>query len=129
MTSLRAQFIRELTLRGRAERTIHSYVARVAAVSKYYQRSPDQLSDEEIRTWLAYLRAERKLSGSSLNVAVQAIRAFQEWVLSRERERCVRGVPKCKRETVRAEVYARSEMTKLLAAAPAGRDRALLSLL
>jgi len=38
-------------------------------------------------------------------------------------------VPKCKRETVRAEVHARSEINKLLAAAPEGRDRALLSLL
>jgi len=129
MTSLRAQFVRELTVRGRAQRTIHSYVARVAAISKYYKRSPDQLSDEEIRTWLDYLRAEQKLSGSSLDVAVQAIRAFQKWVLGRERERCVRGVHTCKRETVRAEVYARSEITKLLAAAPEGRDRALLSLL
>ena len=78
MTSLRAQFIRELTVHGRAERTIHSNVARVAALSEYYKRSPDRLSDEEIRTWLAYLRAERMLSTSSLNVAVQAIRAFQE---------------------------------------------------
>lgn len=129
MTSLRAQFVRELTVRGRAERTIHSYVARVAALSKYYKRSPDQLSDEEIRAWLAFLRAEKKLSGSSLNVAVQAIRAFQEWVLGRERERCVRGLPRCKRETVRAEVYAPSEIAKLLAAAPEGRNRALLSLL
>ncbi len=30
MTPLREQFIRELTIRGRAERTIHAYVARLA---------------------------------------------------------------------------------------------------
>lgn len=128
MSSLRVKFIREMTIRGRAERTIHSYVARVAALSKYHHRSPDQISDEEIRDWLEHLRAVRKLSGSSLNVAVQAVRAFQEWVLGRPRDECVRGVPKCKRETVRAQVYARSEIARLLAAAEPGRDHALLSL-
>ncbi len=35
MSSLRVKFIPELTIRGRAERTIHSYVARVAALSRY----------------------------------------------------------------------------------------------
>jgi len=129
MTSLRAKFIRELTIRGRAERTIHSYVARVAALSRYYHRSPDLITDEEIRGWLAHLRTERKLSGSSLNVAVQAVRAFQEWVLGRPRDACVGGVPKCKRDTVRAEVYARTEIARLLAATEPGRDHALLSLL
>ena len=85
MTSLRAKFIRELTIRGRAERTIHSYVARVAALSKYYHRSPDQITDEEIRAWLAHLRAERKLSGSSLNVAVQAGARIPKVGLGRDR--------------------------------------------
>ena len=129
MTSLRCKFIRELTLRGRAERTIQGYVAWVAALAKYYNRSPDQLSNEQIRVWLAHLRSERRLSASSLNVAVQAVRAFQEWVLGHEREACVRGVPKCKRDTVRAEVYAMSEIAALLKAANPGRDHVLLSLI
>jgi len=129
MTSLRNKFIRELTIRGRAERTIQAYVAWVAALAKYYDRSPDQLSNEQIRVWLAHLRSERRLSGSSLNVAVQAVRAFQEWVLGHDREVCVRGIPKCKRETVRAEVYAKSEIAALLRAANPGRDQVLLSLI
>ena len=53
MTPLREQFIRELTIRGRAERTIHAYVARLAALAKYYRRPPDRISDEEIRAWVA----------------------------------------------------------------------------
>jgi hypothetical protein len=92
MTPLRAQFIRELTIRGRAQRTIHAYVASLAALAKHYGRPPDRIADEEIRAWLEHLRTSRKLSGSSLNVAVQAVRAFQEWVLHRPREQCVSGV-------------------------------------
>ncbi|MBK8478128.1 MAG: hypothetical protein IPL39_18025 [Opitutaceae bacterium] len=36
MTTLRAQFIRELIIQGRAKRTIHAYVASLAAVAKHY---------------------------------------------------------------------------------------------
>lgn len=129
MSSLRAQYIRELTIRGRAERTIHAYVASVAALAKHYARPPDQIADVEIRGWLEHLRRERKLSGSSLNAAVHAVRAFQEWVLLRPREECVRGLPRCRRETRRAEVYAKSEIAAILQAAAAGRDRMLLAVL
>ena len=83
MTPLRAKFIRELTIRGRAERTIHADVASLASLAKHYGRPPDRISDEEIRAWLHYLRTERTLSGSSLNAAVPAVRAFQRWVLHR----------------------------------------------
>lgn len=129
MTSLREKFIRELTIRGRAERTIHAYVASLAALAQHYGRPPDRIGDEEIRTWLEHLRTARRLSGSSLNVVVQAVRAFQEWVLHRPREQCVSGVPKCKRAITRAEVYAPSEIAAILRAAPAGRDRMLLTLI
>jgi len=88
-----------------------------------------KFSDEEIRDWLAHLRTGRKLSGSSLNVAVNAVRAFQEWVLHRPREECVRGVPKCKRDVTRAEVYAQCELAAILRAAEPGRDQTLLTLI
>ena len=58
MTILRAQFTRELTIRGRAERTIQGYLAClrrrgrqacVASLAQYYHRPPDRIGDEEIR--------------------------------------------------------------------------------
>jgi len=128
MHPLRAKFERELVIRGRSERTIHAYVTRIRALSKHYQgRSPEKITDEEIRDWLHHLRAARKLSASSLNVAVNAVRAFHGLVLGRDPAAAIRGVPHCKRRTTRAEVYATSEIAALLAAAPAGRDGAFLT--
>ena len=49
MTTLREKFIRELTIRGRAERTIHAYVASLASLAKHYGRPPDRIADEEVR--------------------------------------------------------------------------------
>ena len=127
MHPLRVKFERELSIRGRSERTIHSYVASVAALARHYKRSPELISAEEIRDYLQYLRAELKLSASSLNVAVNAVRSFHTLVLGRDPTAAITGVPHCKRATTRAEVYALSEIAALLAAAPVGRDRAFLS--
>jgi integrase/recombinase XerD len=128
MHPLRVKFERELRIRGRSERTIHAYVACIRALTKHCQnRSPAQIGDEEIRDWLHHLRAVRRLSASSLNVAVNALRAFHSLVLERDPARMLTGIPRCKRATTRAEVYATAEMSRLLAAAPEGRDRAFLS--
>jgi len=127
MSLLREKFERELKIRGRSERTVHAYVASVHALTKYHRKSPDTISDEEIRDWLLHLVTVRKLSASSLNVAVNAIRSFHRYVLGRDPATAVDGVPHCKRATKRAEVYALSEIAALLAAAPAGRDRAFLT--
>ena len=112
-----------------SERTIHSYVACLAALAKYDGKSPDRNSDEQLRDWLHHLRGKRRLSGSSLNVAVNAVRAFQQYVLGRPREQTVSGVPNCKRGTTRAEVYALAEIAALLRAAREGRDRMMLKLI
>ena len=94
MSSLRAKFERELKIRGQSERTIHAYLTSVKELAEYYQKSPDQISDEQIRDWLLFLVQVRKLSGSSVNCAVQAVRAFQQYVLGRERAATVtEGVP------------------------------------
>jgi len=127
MSPLRAKFERELKIRGRSERTVHAYIASVHALAKYHHQSPDQIGDEQIRDWLLHLVKERKLAGSSVNCAVQAVRAFQQFVLGRERAATVTGVPRGKRATTRAEVYALAEITALLAAAPPWRDRAFLT--
>lgn len=127
MSSLREKFERELKIRGRSGRTIHAYVASVKALAAYYQKPPDQMSDEQIHEYLLFLVQEKKLAASSVNCAVQAIRAFQELVVGREREATVRGVPRGKRPTTRAEVYAPAEIAALLAAAPPWRDRVFLT--
>jgi len=75
MSSLREKFARELKIRGPTERTNHAYLTSVRALAKYYQKSPDQIGDEQIREWLLHLIRKRKLAGSSVNCAVQAVRA------------------------------------------------------
>ena len=105
MPTLRAKFIRELKIRGRSERTVHAYVASVCALAVFHKKPPDQLSDEQIRDWLLHLVTVRRLAGSSVNCAVHAVRAFQDWVLGRPRADTVRGVPRSKRAPTRADAH------------------------
>ncbi len=93
----------------------------------YYKRSPDRLNDEQIHTWLHHLIVKRRLSGSALNIAVNAVRAFLHMVLGRDPAGIAQGVPRGKRAITRALVYAISEVTALLTALARLRDRALLA--
>ena len=114
MTSLRAKYIRDLTVRGRAQRTQRAYTRYVAELACYYKRSPEQISYEEVTTWLYHLIKERQLSASSINVAVNAVRFLYAITLGRDTEGLLRSVPHIKHATRRAEVYARSELEAIL---------------
>src|SRR5580704_13047868 len=73
-TPLRAKYIRGLAIRGRAERTQQYYSRYVSELARYYHRSPELISYQEVADWLYYLIKERELSASSVNIAVNAVR-------------------------------------------------------
>jgi site-specific recombinase XerD len=74
MTTLRERMIEEMQIRNLSINTQDMYVRQVAAFAKYYNKSPDLLGAEEIRTYQLYLIHERKLSASSLNTTVCALK-------------------------------------------------------
>ena len=49
MTPIRKRMIRELELRRKAPTTVSSYVKAVQELARYYRRSADRISTEEIR--------------------------------------------------------------------------------
>jgi integrase len=60
MTALRAKYIRDLAVRGRALRTQGSYSSYLADLAGYYHRSPDQLTYDEVVDWIHHLIRERR---------------------------------------------------------------------
>ena len=60
MSKLRQQLIQELVLRDYSLRTQEAYVSAVYHLAKYYRRSPDQLSDQQIKDYLFYLAETKK---------------------------------------------------------------------
>jgi integrase/recombinase XerD len=84
MTELRRRMTEDLQLAGYSHRTIESYIDTVRVLAKYYHRSPDLLSDEEIRQFFVHLINERKLSASSITVYLCGIKFFIETTLKKK---------------------------------------------
>ena len=96
-TPLRQKFIEYLTLNRKAERTVHTYVSFIYALAKYHRRSPDLLGPQDIRQWLYHLIAERKQAASTVNLAINAVRAFYGGLLRRNIEPLLRRIKRPRR--------------------------------
>ena len=84
MTELRRRMREDLQLAGYSPRTVDSYIDTVRVLAKYYHRSPDLLTDEEVRQFFVHLISERKLSSSSITVYLCGIKFFFETTLKKK---------------------------------------------
>jgi len=123
MTPLRQRFIEELTRRNRAARTIETYVEAVARIARYFNRSPDLLTPEQVREFQLHL-VGRGLSWSLCNQVAAALRFFYRHVLNRDD--FVTCVPYGKRTRTLPVVLCPEDVRRLLDAVPPGRYRLML---
>ena len=59
MSELRTRMIEDMTSAGLAASTKAVYIQGVRGLAAYYGRSPDQLSEAEVRSYLLHLRDQR----------------------------------------------------------------------
>lgn len=76
--------IEEMELRGYAPSTIEGYVHVVSQLARHYHRSPDELSEEEVRRYLLHLTVDKKFARGSFSVVLGGIRFFYHQALGRE---------------------------------------------
>ena len=74
MSELRRKMLTDLRIRNYAERTQETYIGRVAEMARHLGRSPDELSGEEVREYLRYLKEERGVSRSVFAQVMGALR-------------------------------------------------------
>ena len=101
-------------MRGLARRTHETYIAAVVRLAKYYRRSPDQLTNDEVQAYLAHLILERKLSWSTCSQAANAFRFLYHVTLGHPRTDF--HVPLPKQPQKLPEILSREEVWRLLAA-------------
>jgi integrase/recombinase XerD len=114
MTPLRQRLIEEIALRGYSDKTKEAYVHAVACLAQYYRRSPDGLSDEELRSYLLHLHLETAKAASTLNVAVSGLRFFYQRVLNRPFTHLERNLPRPRQAKRRPKAYTVAEIKHLL---------------
>jgi integrase/recombinase XerD len=83
MTKLRQRMIEDMQLHGFSPSTQVQYVIAVRDLAQYFHRSPDQLSDEDLRRYFLYLTNERKLARSTTTIALCAIKFLYQKTVHR----------------------------------------------
>ncbi|MCP4362887.1 MAG: site-specific integrase [Chloroflexi bacterium] len=56
MTPLRQRMLADMQLRGLAPKTQDAYLRAVRQLAAYFNKSPDQVTEEEIRAYFLYLK-------------------------------------------------------------------------
>jgi integrase/recombinase XerD len=84
MTKLREKMIEDLQLRGLSSKTQELYVRAVQHVAEHYRKSPDKITEDELREYFLYLVQIRDVSPSTLRVALCGIKFFYQHTLQRE---------------------------------------------
>ena len=83
MTELRQRMIEDMRLRGLTEGTRQVYLQAVKHLAAHYGRSPDLLTEDEVRDFLLYLTETRKLAKSTVRIHLFAIKFPYRMTLQR----------------------------------------------
>jgi site-specific recombinase XerD len=93
MTPMRIRMIEDMGLAGLADRTQKAYLQAIANLAKHYHRSPEQLTEEEVRRYLLDLRDQGAARGS-FKISYYGIQFFyrhtlgKDWTLFKKRSGC-----------------------------------------
>lgn len=126
MSPLRQQMIKMMKLRNYSPRTEKAYLDAVFKLAKYYRRSPDKITTEEVKDYLFMLIDEKKLAFSTVNQNRSGIVFFFKYVLNDKSLDA--ELPKRKSEKKLPCVLSKEEVARLLDATESLRDRLALEL-
>ena len=116
MSELRRKMQADLRIRNYAERTQATYISRVAEIARYYNRSPADLSADEVREYLRYLKDDREVSRSAFVQVIAALRFLYRFTLGRPE--MVPKIPYPRSKRRHPVVLSRQEVVRWLKAMP-----------
>lgn len=127
MGELRDRMDADLRIRGRAKNTRDSYLRCVHVFARHFKRSPEEMGNEEVRTFLIYLTDEKRLNPRSANVYASALRFLYNTTLGRPD--VADKIPMAKRPKPVPVILSGQEMHSLLSAARSFKALAMLMLM
>jgi site-specific recombinase XerD len=84
MKRLRDQMLADLQLSGATQRTQETYLREAGNLAKYFNRSPAELGEDELKEYMLYLMKERHLSEGTFRFYVAALKFLYRTTLKRE---------------------------------------------
>jgi site-specific recombinase XerD len=115
------QMAEDLQLTGKAQRTVYGYLRAVKKLADYCQKSPDQISETELRRYFLYLKNNRQAAYGTLRVALSGIRFFYQTTCPRDWN--VLAMLRLKNEKTLPEVITREQVRDIIRAATTQRMR------
>ncbi len=112
MKPLRVKFSEFMQLRNLATRTQQTYLQAMIKLTNHYNRSPEQIGQEDIFQYILYLQNEKKQSFSTCNQALCAFKCFYNQFLNNGTT--VLDVPMRKRPRKLPIVYSQEEVQKII---------------
>jgi site-specific recombinase XerD len=83
-SALRQRMLEDLQLHGLARSTQERYVGVVKSLASYFDRSPDKISQEQVREFFLYLKNEKNVSPSTITPLYYGIRFLYEKTLGQK---------------------------------------------
>jgi Phage integrase, N-terminal SAM-like domain len=74
MSTLREKMKQEMILVGLSDSTQAIYLKAVTKLRDYFNKSPKELTEQEIKSYLLYLKQEKKLSPNTYNTQIYGLR-------------------------------------------------------
>lgn len=121
---LRKKFENYLIVNRLAPKTQVAYLSAISGLAQYYNQSPDQLTNEQVQDYLAYLMKDRGLTWSTCNVALCALNCFFIKFLNCSQDDY--KIPPRPSQKKLPEVLSRKDVSKVIDNANDLRARALL---
>jgi integrase/recombinase XerD len=83
MSPLRTRFLEDMQLHGYSPKTQSCYVGAVQALARHYGKSPDLITEEQLRQYFLHLTLERKVARATATIALCGIKFFFQNTLQR----------------------------------------------
>ena len=125
MTELRRRMIECLQLRGLSERTQDMYVRAVRQLAEHYRKSPDLITEEDLRQYFLYIKNVKQYSRRASTMALCGIKFVFEH--TRHRDWTTRRFVRAPREKKLPVLLSLEEVRKLLGCVRLPRDRVCLT--
>jgi len=124
MTKLRERMLQDLQLRGYSERTQQMYLRAVRKLAEHYDKSPDQITEQELRDYFLYVKNVKKWSRTASTIALCGIKFFFENTIKRDWPTL--KFVRARREKRMPVVLTRSEIRRILSCVRFERYRVCL---
>jgi site-specific recombinase XerD len=126
MTPLRQRMTEDMQVRNLALNTQTSYVQQVSLFARHFNKPPEQLGPEDIRTYQVYLTNEKKLAPGSVLIAVAALRFLYKVSLKKDWP-FADAIPTPKKPQTLPVVLSPEEVLQFLGCVGSTKHRAILS--